>query len=1091
MKRKIALSFLSAALAVCLLVSAGVMTAFAVSGPGLVVEDDPAKTTTVDLTAPDASSQFAGVFAGANGTLTAGAATEMWDFDAEAGTATSKAELVESADSPYNDWFYLYYTGAEYKNFYMEVTFDYEDAAVGWSGLVYGVDDATKPVKQSSAGMPTPENPKGGLVFVQGEGDYTWQNFGIHSSEWNDTETAPAGYDGRNENVHHLKVYEGHIQYWLNDQDPVIVDLEPGADVLTTGNVGVAVTNKATAVKSFKVTELLDDGTVTGYQPAESVQVSGLTDGQTAEAYKGYPVDVSVLPEGANPEIAFSSSPAGASYTNGQVYFTAPGNYTLTFASQAQPDVKEEISVTVTEPQGYIAYGFTEEEMARYEAYFIAGNSGAGGVETAWDEHFAVEDGMLKTTNTATGGVGQNVSALYLGSHKANNFEIVYCARATGSNGWFGIQFAMTNKTEAGNQNGAFAMMQQQSKKATLWGGSVTGLVDASGKGGSIEVDSNYAPGEWNLFKLRVVNGKAEFYVNDMGTPVVTATAKSTDITGAISLFADDGTVAEFKDVYFVYLTDEGKQVQSVAISNKPASAQVGDTLELQVAVSPAGASNANVSYASSDEDIATVSAAGVVSWLAEGEVTITATSVDDPTKSDSFTVTVEGKPVPVTAVQITNKPGDAAIGETLTLNVDVAPADATDKRLEFESSDSTIATVSAEGEVRFVMPGEVTITATSAADGTKADSFTVTVQAPGYIAYKFANDDMADYEAYFIAGGSGNGGVSAKWNEYFAIEDGVLKTANTATGEVGQNYSVLYLRGREANNFEIVYRAKATGTNGWFGIQFAMTEKTESGNQNGAFAMMQQQSKKATLWGGSVTGLVDASGKGESIEVDSNYAPGEWNLFKLRVVNGQVAFYVNDMATPVVTATAKSTDITGAISLFADDGTVAEFKDVYFAYLTGDGEVDPYTPIESVTINNKTAKATVGDRITLDVTVTPSAASEPELTFASETPTVAIINDEGVITCLTAGTTIIIVTSVSDPSLKDSFTLTVEAAAPADPDDGEPDGGNEGGDPSDEGETDERGGCGSSAAGASLAAAGLALGVAVLALRKRNKESK
>ena len=1072
MKRKIALSFLSAALAVCLLVSAGVMTAFAVSGPGLVVEDDPAKTTTVDLTAPDASSQFAGVFAGANDTLTAGAATEMWDFDAEAGTATSKAELVESANSPYNDWFYLYYTGAEYKNFYMEVTFDYEDAAVGWSGLVYGVDDVTKPAKGAA------ENPKGGVAFVQKEGTYTWHNPNIdNSTEWQDTHIAATGFqngtgnDGVN--THHLKVYDGHLYYWLNDEDSVIVDLQPGADALTTGNVGVFVSDQAISVKSFKVTELMDDGTVTGYQPAESVQVTGLTDGQTAEAYKSYGVEVSVLPEGANPEIAFSSSPAGAAYANGQVYFTEPGEYTLTFASQAQPDVKEEISVTVTEPQGYITYGFTEAEMARYEAYFIAGGSGEGGTETAWNEHFAVEDGVLRTTNTATGRTDNNYSILYLRNREVNNFEIVFSMKGTGDHGWLGLQFAMEDKTVKGTNSGAFAMIQHLDRKATIWGGGDNG---ASIGGPHQEAQAGaYLPGEWNALKVRVLNGKIDFYVNDMATPAISYTASSQDLTGAISLFADDGTVAEFKDVYFAYLTDEGAvdpftQVQSVSIGNKPSGARVGDELTLQVTVSPDGASNGSVSYASSDEGIATVSATGVVSWLAEGEVTITATSADDPTKSDSFTVTVEGKPVSVSSVQITNKPGDAAIGETLTLNVDVAPADATDKRLEFESSDSTIATVSAEGEVRFVMPGEVTITATSVADGTKADSFTVTVQAPGYIAYKFANDDMADYEAYFIAGGSGNGGVSAKWNEYFAIEDGVLKTANTATGEVGKNYSVLYLRGREANNFEIVYRAKATGTNGWFGIQFAMTEKTESGNQNGAFAMMQQQSKKATLWGGSVTGLVDASGKGESIEVDSNYVPGEWNLFKLRVVNGQVAFYVNDMATPVVTATAKSADIPGAISLFADDGSTVQFKDVYFGFLTNTGALDPYTPIESVTINNKTAKATVGDRITLDVTVTPSTASEPELKFETDKPVVAAINDEGVITCLTAGTTTITVTSVSDPRISDSFTLTVEPA-PAAP--------------------DERGGCGSSAAGASLAAAGLALGVAVLALRKRNKESK
>ena len=1072
MKRKIALSFLSAALAVCLLVSAGVMTAFAVQGPGLVVEDDPAKTTTVDLTAPDASSQFAGVFAGASGALTAGAATEMWDFDAEAGTATSKAELVESANSPYNDWFYLYYTGAEYKNFYMEVTFDYEDAAVGWSGLVYGVDDVTKPAKGAA------ENPKGGVAFVQKEGTYTWHNPNIeNSTEWQDTHIAATGFqngtgnDGVN--THHLKVYDGHLYYWLNDEDSVIVDLQPGADALTTGNVGVFVSDQAISVKSFKVTELMDDGTVTGYQPAESVQVTGLTDGQTAEAYKSYGVEVSVLPEGANPEIAFSSSPAGAAYANGQVYFTEPGEYTLTFASQAQPDVKEEISVTVTEPQGYITYGFTEAEMARYEAYFIAGGSGEGGTETAWNEHFAVEDGVLRTTNTATGRTDNNYSILYLRNREVNNFEIVFSMKGTGDHGWLGLQFAMEDKTVKGTNSGAFAMIQHLDRKATIWGGGDNG---ASIGGPHQEAQAGaYLPGEWNALKVRVLNGKIDFYVNDMATPAISYTAPSQDLTGAISLFADDGTVAEFKDVYFAYLADDGSvepytQVQSVSIGNKPAGARVGDELTLQVTVSPDGASNDSVSYASSDEDVAIVDGSGKVTFLSEGQVTITAASVDDPSKTDSFTITVEGRAVPVSSVQITNKPGDAAIGETLTLNVDVAPADATDKRLEFESSDPTIATVSAEGEVRFVMPGEVTITATSAADGTKADSFTVTVQAPGYIAYEFTESGMEEFEPYFLAGGSGNKGVQAEWNEYFAIEEGVLTTTGEATGNVGQNYSVLYLRGREANNFEIVYRAKATGTNGWFGIQFAMTEKTESGNQNGAFAMMQQQSKKATLWGGSVTGLVDASGKGESIEVDSNYAPGEWNLFKLRVVNGQVAFYVNDMATPVVTATAKSADIPGAISLFADDGSTVQFKDVYFGFLTNTGALDPYTPIESVTINNKTAKATVGDRITLDVTVTPGTASEPELKFETDKPVVAAINDEGVITCLTAGTTTITVTSVSDPRISDSFTLTVEPA-PAAP--------------------DERGGCGSSVAGASLAAAGLALGVAVLALRKRNKESK
>ena len=68
-----------------------------------------------------------------------------------------------------------------------------------------------------------------------------------------------------------------------------------------------------------------------------------------------------------------------------------------------------------------------------------------------------------------------------------------------------------------------------------------------------------------------------------------------------------------------------------------------GDELTLQVTVSPDGASNDSVSYASSDEDVAIVDGSGKVTFLSEGQVTITAASADDPSKTDSFTITVDG----------------------------------------------------------------------------------------------------------------------------------------------------------------------------------------------------------------------------------------------------------------------------------------------------------------------------------------------------------------------------------------------------------------------------------------------------------------
>ena len=219
MKRKILLTILSGMLAICMSVSA-VMMVSAVSGTSLVVGDDPMFTSTVDLTSEDAAAQFKGVFVGgSDGTVTAGDAAQVWDFDAANGTVTSKASLVQDVNSVWSDWFYLYYTGAEYKNFYMEVTLQHVGLDAGWSGLAYGVEDSSKPAKGAA------ENPKGGLSFVQGDGKYTWHNLAINPSEWNDTGVIATNFNGLTDTVHHLKVYEGHMQYWLNDEDPIVIDV--------------------------------------------------------------------------------------------------------------------------------------------------------------------------------------------------------------------------------------------------------------------------------------------------------------------------------------------------------------------------------------------------------------------------------------------------------------------------------------------------------------------------------------------------------------------------------------------------------------------------------------------------------------------------------------------------------------------------------------------------------------------------------------------------------------------------------------------------------------------------------------------------
>ncbi len=718
MKKRFLTAFLSVMMVVCLSVSA---TAFLASAAA--VPDDDTYTTNVDLTD---KSNFKGVFAGSGNKVIAGEADEIWDFDTQNKTITSKGDLSTN-DEVWSNFYYLYYDKADYKNFYMEVTLQHVGTRAGWSGLCFGVENTAKPAKGAL------ENPKGGLTFVQGEGQYTWHNPQINSNEWNDTAIKAKDFNGLNDTVHKLKVYKNHIQYWLNDEDPIVVDLQPGDEALTSGKVGVAVTNKTVSVKSFKVTYLKADGTVGTDEtiPATDIEVSGIENNGKATVGTPVPVTVNVLPKGSDGEYTFTSDKDGVYLTDGKLLFKNTGEYNVTFTAKSNPEIKKTFKITAEDADrtGYIAYPLTEEGMSAFESIGIAGNSGNGGAAAKWDDLFTLQDGVLARKVTAAGQVGNDYGVLYFNNRDRKNFELVYSAKGNSDNGWFGAFFAMTNKMQAGNQTGGSAFMQNASAahNATIWGGTPVG---GPYEGGS----PSYVQNEFSTFKLRVFEGQIDFFVDDMVTPRISKTVEG-DLTGAIALFADGGCNAQFKDVYFGMLDDEGnlidyKAVESISIANKAQTAYVGDKLDLTANVLPADATDKSVAFSSSDPTVAAVNAEGKVTFLSEGTVTITASSKDDASKKDSFTVTVSKKvtDVAVTSVSIQNKPTAATVGDKLTLTVKVSPDNATNKNLAFESSDKTIATVSETGVVTFLKAGSVTITVKSEADSSKSDSFTVTV---------------------------------------------------------------------------------------------------------------------------------------------------------------------------------------------------------------------------------------------------------------------------------------------------------------------------------------------------------------------------
>lgn len=79
--------------------------------------------------------------------------------------------------------------------------------------------------------------------------------------------------------------------------------------------------------------------------------------------------------------------------------------------------------------------------------------------------------------------------------------------------------------------------------------------------------------------------------------------------------------------------------VTGVAVAGAGATA-VGATRQLTATIAPAGAAGYRVVWSSADPTKVTVSDTGLVKRLAAGAVTITATSVDDPTKSGTASIT-------------------------------------------------------------------------------------------------------------------------------------------------------------------------------------------------------------------------------------------------------------------------------------------------------------------------------------------------------------------------------------------------------------------------------------------------------------------
>ena len=161
------------------------------------------------------------------------------------------------------------------------------------------------------------------------------------------------------------------------------------------------------------------------------------------------------------------------------------------------------------------------------------------------------------------------------------------------------------------------------------------------------------------------------------------------------------------------------QHVTDIALNTDAVSLKVGVSDQLRVIVNPANADNRSVIWSSSDDHIATVDNNGNVTTLKAGETWIKVVSEDNAEAKDSCRVTVVQ---PVTGILLSKESYTFdKVGENMQLAVIVEPADATNKEVNWSSSNESVCVVSNEGLVTSVGAGTASVKVTSTDGGYSA----------------------------------------------------------------------------------------------------------------------------------------------------------------------------------------------------------------------------------------------------------------------------------------------------------------------------------------------------------------------------------
>ena len=401
----------------------------------------------------------------------------------------------------------------------------------------------------------------------------------------------------------------------------------------------------------------------------------------------------------------------------------------------------------------------------------------------------------------------------------------------------------------------------------------------------------------------------------------------------------------------------------------------------------------------------------------------------------DTLDITVNA--IPVTAISVTGASAIVEEESTLQLTASVTPNNATNQTVTWSSNHTSIATVNTNGLVTGVSEGEARITAT-ANDGSAVYGYIdITVT---------AKPQQTEFDADMTAG---SGSMVCTVDGSDGIKVGTSKASGTMTISVGAGATKLsfYAAGWAGTGTTLSLSGATLGDSsieilGDTGISGSGSVYTLNGTESDYYCettlsnvtsdtdITVTSSKRFALWNAKYytvavdpvypTAITLTAGSnsvaiGGTTALEVGYTPNDTNVKNVTFSSNHTNI-ATVSADGIVTGIAAGSARITATAEAANSGTVTAYVDITVTTIA----------VTGVTLNKNATSLTVGGTEQLTATIAPSNATNQNVTWTSDTTSVATVSSSGLVTAKAAGTATITVTSAADSTKKATCTVTV-----------------------------------------------------------------